>query len=144
LKPDEYIREPFIWDDNEKDKLRTTWETPKYSTDATVRSLAKQKDDPMVPCIIIIKSFISYRNASKVLTYGGIETSPLSIRELVSLIRVYEGEQRLIIHNVSDVEITAKLESVNEFTTIDYKTHEGATVGRHRVVIPAYASVIMK
>jgi glycosidase len=90
------------------------------------------------------KSFISYRNTSKVLTYGGIETSPLSIRELVSLIRVYEGEQRLAIHNVSDVEITAKLESVNEFTTIDYTSHEGARLEGTVLVIPAYASVIMK
>jgi alpha-amylase len=143
LKPDEYIREPFIWDDGEKDKLRTTWETPKYSTDETVRSLAKQRDDPG-SLYNYYKSFISYRNTSKVLTYGGIETSPLSIRELVSLIRVHEGEQRLAIHNVSDVEITAKLESVNEFTTIDYTSHEGARLEGTVLVIPAYASVIIK
>jgi hypothetical protein len=71
-----------------------------------------------------------------VLTYGGIETSPVSIRELVSFIRVYEGEQRLIIHNVSDVEITAKLEGVNEFTTIDYKTNDVATLEGITLVIP--------
>jgi hypothetical protein len=69
---------------------------------------------------------------------------PVSIRELVSFIRVYEGEQRLIIHNVSDVEITAKLEGVNEFTTIDYKTNDVATLEGITLVIPAYASVIMK
>lgn len=144
MKPDEYIREPFIWDDSEKDKFRTTWEVPKYSTDATVQSLAKQKEDP-TSLYNFYKSFISYRNSSQVLTYGGIETSPMRIRELVSLIRAYEGERRLIIHNVSDVEITAKLESeLNDFTTIDYKTNEGVKLEGNTLVIPAYTSVILK
>ncbi|MBK8291611.1 MAG: hypothetical protein IPK96_12445 [Flammeovirgaceae bacterium] len=82
---------------------------------------------------------------ARCLAYGGIGNLPVSIRELVSLIRVYKGDRSLIIHNVSDVEITTKLESeLNEFTSIDYKTNERVTLDGNTLVIPAYASVIMK
>ncbi len=43
MKPDEYIREPFLWDEGKKDPLQTTWEIPKYSTDKTVIPLKQQK-----------------------------------------------------------------------------------------------------
>ncbi len=46
LKPDENIREPFLWDVKSKDKGRTSWIKPKYTTEKTVTPLAKQKDDP--------------------------------------------------------------------------------------------------
>lgn len=144
VKPDEYIREPFIWEDGEKDKLRTTWETPKYSTDATVQSLASQKSDP-ASLYNFYKNIISYRNTSKILTYGGIETSSLKVRELVSFIRVFEGNKRLVIHNISDVEITARLDTdLRDFTLIDFGTNTGIKVDGNTVVIPAYASLVMK
>jgi alpha-amylase len=35
-KPDQGIREPFLWDTKEKDKSRTTWEKPFNSNDSTM------------------------------------------------------------------------------------------------------------
>lgn len=144
VKPDEYIREPFIWDEGKKDADQTSWEIPRYSTDQTVIPLAKQKNDPN-SLYNFYKKFINYRNSSSVLTYGGIENSPLQVREMVSFIRKYKNEVLLIIHNISDVELTLKREGeLAGFDEIDFTTHVGVTKNENELIIPAYTSVVLK
>jgi glycosidase len=144
VKPDEYIREPFIWDEGEKDTEQTSWETPKYSTDQTVIPLAKQKNDPN-SLYNFYKKFINYRNSSSILTYGSIENSTLQVREMVSFIRKNENGVLLIIHNISDVELTLKREGeLAGFDEIDFTTNAGVTKNEDELIIPAYTSVILK
>lgn len=143
-KPDEFIREPFVWAEGANEKMQTRWEKPTYSTDQTVIPLTKQKDDPK-SLYNFYKRFIHYRNSSEVLTYGSIESSPLSVQELVSFIRRKGDEQRLIIHNVSDVEITVRLENeLSDFSKVDFISEGEAEIKDLVIVIPAYASVIVK
>ena len=79
------------------------------------------------------------------LTYGSIESSPLSVQELVSFIRRKGDAQSLIIHNVSDVEITVRLENeLSDFSKVDFISEGEAEIKDHVIVIPAYASVIVK
>lgn len=144
VKPDEYIREPFIWDEGKKDAEQTSWETPKYSSDQTVTPLAKQVNDPN-SLYNFYKKFIYYRNSSSILTYGSIEHSPLRVREMVSFIRKNEDGIRLIIHNISDVELTLKREGeLAGFSEIDFTTHAGVTKNEDELIIPAYTSIILK
>jgi len=143
VKPDEYIREPFLWDEANKDTEQTSWETPKYSTDQTVIPLAKQMKDPS-SLYNFYKSFISYRNSSSVLTYGSIENTTLQIRELVSFVRKYESNERLIIHNISDVEITLKHEQLSGFDEVEFTSGERAEVNGDEFIVPAYTSVVLK
>ncbi|MEQ1587938.1 MAG: alpha-amylase family glycosyl hydrolase, partial [Cyclobacteriaceae bacterium] len=144
VKPDEYIREPFIWDEGKKDAEQTSWETPKYSTDQTVIPLSKQKNDPN-SLFNFYKKFINYRNSSSILTYGSIENSPLQVREMVSFIRKNENGVLLIIHNISDVELTLKREGeLADFDEIDFTTNTGVTKNEDELIIPAYTSIILK
>jgi glycosidase len=144
VKPDELIREPFIWDAGTTDKMQTSWEKPTYSTDQTVTPLAIQKNDP-TSLYNFYKNFIHYRNSSKALTYGSIENTNLNIRELVSFIRKEDTEERLIVHNVSDVEITLLLENeLSKFKEVDFVSMGKINKDGKAWVIPAYASVVFK
>src|SRR6185436_18822754 len=98
-KPDEFIREPFIWDVDKKDAMQTTWEVPKFSTSSTIIPLSKQKDD-MNSMYQFYKKMIHYRNGSKALTLGEIENSNLNISEVVSFLRKYGEEEVLVLNNV--------------------------------------------
>lgn len=144
VKPDEYIREPFLWDYDAHDKMQTSWEVPKYSNDKTVTPLIKQKEDPS-SIYHFYQKFIHYRNSSKVLTYGSIETAPINIREVVSFIREKDGEKRLVLHNISDVEVTIKLvETLVGYETIEFDSFNTASISNNEVRLPAYASVVLK
>lgn len=144
MKPDEYIREPFLWDYDAADQTQTHWEAPKYSQDETVIPLTKQKDDP-TSLYSFYKKFIHYRNSSKALTYGSIETAPINIREVVSFIRKKDGENLLILHNISDVEVTVKLtDALSDYKTMAFDSFQSASINGNEVRLPAYASVILK
>ncbi|HPW63599.1 MAG TPA: alpha-amylase family glycosyl hydrolase [Cyclobacteriaceae bacterium] len=143
LKPDEYIREPFLWDEENKDTEQTSWETPKYSTAQTVIPLAKQKAD-LYSLYNFYKKFINYRNSSSVLTYGSIENTSLQVRELVSFVRKHERDERLIIHNISDVEITLKREQLTGFDEVEFTTGERVEAHENEFIVPAYTTVVLK
>lgn len=139
VKPDEYIREPFLWDEGKKDKLQTTWEEPKYSTDKTVTPLSKQKKDPN-SIYNFYKKWIAYRNGSKALTYGSIEQSSIKSREVINFFREKDEEKLWVFHNVSDVEVTLPL---NEKYKIDFKTSEALKLNDNELVLPAHSSAIL-
>ncbi len=144
VKPDEYIREPFIWDVDAKDQTQTRWEEPKYSNDQTVVPFVRQKEDP-ASLYNFYKKFIHYRNSSKVLTYGNIDTTPLKITEVVSFIREKDGDKRLVLHNVSDVVLTIDLqEFFSEYQTIEFDSSESANVDDGELTLPPYASIVLK
>ncbi len=143
-KPDEFIREPFIWDVDKNDAMQTTWEASKFSTSSTVVPLSKQKDDAN-SMYQFYKKLIHYRNGSKALTQGEIENSNLNISEVVSFIRKSGEEEVLVLNNVSDVEVTVKLTEGNaKFDAIDYDSNGAAKLQDGALVLPAYSTVILK
>ena len=143
-KPDEYIREPFIWDSGTGVAMQTSWEEPKYSTEQTVTPLSKQMNDPQ-SLYNFYKKLIHYRNGSKTLTLGAIDNTKLDIVEVVSFKRRYEEDELLILNNVSDVEVTIHLTGENEkFDAIDYDASEAATLNNGELRIPAYSTLILK
>ena len=143
LKPDEYIREPFLWDEDRKDPMQTTWEVPKYSTDKTVVPLRKQKEDPN-SVFNFYKKWISYRNANEILTLGELSTTPFQIDEVVSMVRTLGDKKLLALHNLSDVEVTVPLSEVGEFTKIDFAPQDGVILSGHQIILPAHSSAVLK
>lgn len=144
IKPDEYIREPFLWATGKEDKMQTSWEEPRYSTDQTVAPLSVQEKDPN-SLYNFYKKFVNYRNSSSALTYGTIEYSPLSIRELVSFVRVSGEERRLVIHNISDVEVTIKMEGeLASYSRVEFISKGEVVIEGVEWKIPAYSSIIIK
>jgi glycosidase len=143
-KPDEFIREPFLWDVDKKDAMQTTWEVPKFSTASTVTPLSQQeKDDNSM--YQFYKKLIHHRNGSKALTQGEIENTNLNISEVVSFIRKSGEEELLVLNNVSDVEVTVKLVEGNaKFDATDYASDGAAKLQDGALVLPAYSTVILK
>jgi len=138
-KPDEYIREPFLWDEAGKEKLQTTWEEAKHSTDQTVVPLSKQMDDPN-SIYRFYKKWISYRNKSKALTYGTIEAWPIRSREVVNFFRQKDEERLWVFHNVSDVEVTLPIEGKYK---LNFATQEKVKFENNEIVLPAHSTAIL-
>ncbi len=143
MKPDEYIREPFIWDVEKKEVTQTTWESPKYSTSETVVPLSRQSGDPS-SLYSFYKKLIHLRNASKALTFGSIEDSGLNMMEVVSFIRKYEGEELLVLTNISDVEVTIPLTGENSrFDAVQYDAEGTSKLNSGELKLPAFSTVIL-
>lgn len=143
--PDAYVREPFIWDDDKKDKMQTSWEVPQFSTDKTVVPLRIQKDDSN-SLYNFYRKIIKFRNSSAALTYGDIEGTGLNIVEVVSFIRKHEMQEVLVLHNVSDVEVSVALENdISKFNEIDYDSQGGKiAIEDGSIKLPAYTTVVLK
>jgi alpha-amylase len=144
-KPDPQIREPFIWDTGKKDDLQTAWEAPQYSTDQTVVPFSRQKDDA-ASLYNFYKKLIRYRNSSAALTYGDIDHSGRGPGEIVSFIRRYNNSELLVLHNISDVEITVPLDGdISRFNEIDFDTAgDRIAIQDGALTLPAYSTAVLK
>ena len=143
MKPDEYIREPFIWDEDKRDPMQTTWEIPKYSTDKTVVPLRTQKDNPN-SLYNFYKRWIAYRNSNECMTFGDLSATPFHIREVISAVRTQGDKKCLALHNLSDLEITVSLDEVAEFNKIDFSTSSEISLSGNKLKLPAYSSAVLK
>ena len=142
-KPDQYIREPFIWDVKAKDKSRATWIAPRYNADSSVVSAAQQIKDK-TSIYNHYKTFIQLRNTSKALTYGEIEPVSLPNKEICAFIRSANDESVLVLHNLSKTNVTLNLsDNVREYSKVLFSSKE-ATLKNSALIIPAYSSVILK
>ena len=141
-KPDQYIREPFIWDAKAKDRSRTTWIAPRYSADSSVVPAVQQiKDKSSI--YNHYKTFIQLRNTSKALTYGELEPVILANKELCAFVRATNDESVLVLHNLSQTDVTLALpDALAEYSKLVFKNKD-ATVKSGMVMIPAYSTLIL-
>ncbi|HNT50231.1 MAG TPA: hypothetical protein PKK67_06575, partial [Cyclobacteriaceae bacterium] len=70
----------------------------------------------------------------------------IAVNEVVALIRKYENEERLlIIHNISDGEVTLKPEGqLAAYSKIEFVSQGEVKMDKNGLVLPAYTSVILK
>jgi alpha-amylase len=144
MKPDEYIREPFIWDLNGKDPGQPTWITPRYSTSNTVTPLSQQKADEN-SLYHFYKRLIELRNRSKALTYGNIETTNISAQEIISFKRKMGSEDLLVLHNISDTELTVFIDAdIAKYKQVIYASNTDASLSKDEILLPAFSTLIVK
>ncbi|MEP2294710.1 alpha-amylase family glycosyl hydrolase [Algoriphagus sp.] len=106
LKPDENIREPFLWDEKEKDTGRTSRIEPVYTTDATVTPLAAQKNDPE-SYFNHYKNLISLRNTNPALAIGTLELPEEEFpSEIMAYARKSDNQEIFVIHNLGKKEVS--------------------------------------
>ncbi|WP_100627456.1 alpha-amylase family glycosyl hydrolase [Algoriphagus formosus] len=109
LKPDEHIREPFLWDVKAKDEGRATWIEPKYSIDSEVTPLALQRNDPN-SIFNHYKSLINLRNTYPALALGKLSLPSSEYpKPIMAYSRVHEGQEIFAVHNLGDEEISIEL-----------------------------------
>jgi glycosidase len=142
-KPDQYIREPFLWDTKENDKARAHWISPRYSTDSSLVAEKQQEKDP-ASMFNYYKTFIALRNNSKALTFGEMEPVDLNSREICSFIRTYEDESLLVIHNLSKAVIDVNLpEALTGYNKVLFK-NKNAGLSNKAVQLSPYSTLILK
>ncbi len=99
-KPDEYIREPFLWNIEGEDSGQTNWEIPYASSSKTVKPLFYQKDDRM-SIFNHYKSLINLRNQNPALSQGSISPIATGNSKIVSFFRYSGTQEAIIIINLS-------------------------------------------
>jgi alpha-amylase len=142
-KPDQFIREPFLWDVKGKDKSRASWEVPRNSTDSSIIPVAQQMKDKN-SIYNHYKTFIQLRNGSKALTYGEVEPVSLNDPALCAFIRTSEGESAFVVHNLSKSDVTITVpDELKEYRKMTFRNKE-AILKNNNLKIPAYSTVILQ
>ncbi|MBM3177065.1 MAG: alpha-amylase [Bacteroidetes bacterium] len=140
-KPDEQIREPFLWKNIEADHDRTRWEQAVYSTDATVVPLEQQWNDKH-SIHQHYKDWITFRNSSAALTYGSIEVFDVGDSRIIGFVRRHQNESLLVFHNLSDNSIAIKVPQ--EFSEILFSANGQGSVAGLEVTLAGNSSVVLK
>lgn len=106
-KPDEFIREPFLWDYREKDRQRARWMKPKYSKSKTVTPLSGQVNEAD-SLFNHYKRLIYFRKSNPVLAniHGYIEPLLPDDPRIVAFRRKSGDQEVWVIHNLSSVTLT--------------------------------------
>jgi alpha-amylase len=141
IKPDEYIREPFLWGD---DALETKWIHPNYSTENAVVALrAQQRDKESL--YNHYKEAIRYRNERKILTMGDIKPIHRLPHEVIGFMRTWEDKSLIVFHNVSDRLISFTLEDdLIFYKGIDWQTSPHVSRTGYILSIPPLSTVVLK
>ncbi|HLA56568.1 MAG TPA: alpha-amylase family glycosyl hydrolase [Flavobacterium sp.] len=142
-KPDQNIREPLIWDVKAKDKSRTKWMEPKFTTDATVIPAAAQVKDKN-SIYNFYKMFINLRNHSKALTYGELEPLAFGNPAVCGFLRTATDDTVLVLHNLSDAPISLALPTAQAGYGKVYFTNNKAGVKNGTAILPAYSTLVLK
>ena len=109
-KPDQFIREPFLW--SHFDKGQTSWTKAKYNLPGKVKSLSEQFEDDH-SFYQYYKKFIALRHGNEVLKNGSLEALPIKGKAICAFRRVL-GEQHLeVYHNLSPKNQIIKSEGIN-------------------------------
>jgi len=140
-KPDEHIREPFLWDIKGNDKGRTRWIEPIYSLEETVTPLAIQKS-MSTSYFNHYKEIIKLRNSHRALALGNLELYEGELQQpLMAFFRKYKNQQIFVAHNLSDIE--QNLEVPEDYQHILYK-YGMSELEKNWVKLPAYSTIVIE
>lgn len=110
-KPDEYIREPFLWKPFAADTGRTRWMQPKYNTDKKTTPLSGQRKRKNA-MYSHYRYLIQLRKKHAPLNNGLLEPVTTSNRSISAYWRKHGEQSFLIVHNVSDEQEEVFLDNV--------------------------------
>lgn len=146
VKPDEGIREPFLWHRRNQDRQRTYWQRGKHSTSQRIRPLAIQKDDP-ASLFNHYKRLINYRNSHPVLNDNVSRLHQTGIRQkgIIAFVRQGNTGQRvLVIHNLTKTPQMVVLSPTEYWChQVVFETLSGSALAHDQLTIPAYSCVVL-
>jgi alpha-amylase len=136
-KPDEWIREPFLWSDDYK----TTWERNKHNNNTV--PVEEQLEDPN-SLVNYYKELIHVRRSHEALIKGEINKTTLKADGLVVFERVTETESLLVVLNMSGKEVDLTItEKYADYTSIYYSDKQ-ASLKNEILKLPAYSTTILQ
>lgn len=145
-KPDESIREPFLWDVGPNDRLRARWRRATYSTSRTVVPLARQQADPN-SLFNHYKRLIHWRNSHPVLNDNLSRIAETGIRQrgIVAFIRRQPANNRrvLVVQNLTRKPIVVVLPTdLSGFTRLVFATLPQTALTDGQLRLPAYGCAV--
>lgn len=142
-KPDEFIREPFLWNIEGEDSGQTHWELPYASNSKTVKPLEFQKSDPR-SLYNTYKDLLKLRNESPGIQSGGIVTMKTGNKNIVAYYRTGEPDSYLILINLSPyMQRIAAPQSLNRYKPV-FKTHSVFKGSDQGIALQPYSSFVLK
>lgn len=144
-KPDEEIREPFIWKNDKDSTEQTKWQANKHNREFDEKSVESQLENEH-SLLNYYKKLIHVRRSHNALIEGEIESALTKHAGTVIFKRTASDSSLLIIHNVSSEDLSFQLsDKENGFTEIYFKTKNEATISEkaNQVNIPAYSTLIL-
>ena len=136
MKPDNYIREPFLWSKTSLED--TTWLKPKYSVPPAVTPLDEQMNDPK-SIYQYYQTWIKYRNTHPALNNGSIEFVFPEFPNILAYVRGNKSERIMVIHNLADKAVEIKM--MDPYTILAPGPNQ---LDEHRLLIPRYGSTLLK
>jgi glycosidase len=97
-KPDEKIREPFIWNSTDMSK-NTSWEV--ITSDTSKVAVDVQKDNKE-SLLNFYKSILNTRNNYPALRYGEVKSIKTDDNNIMAMERIYEDETAYVLINGND------------------------------------------
>jgi alpha-amylase len=142
-KPDENIREAFIWNKRHEDKDRTNWRKPVYNTDSKTTPLKLQIEDEN-SLFNHYRKLIALRKSVPALAQispPNLQKSSIINKKVVSFIRPHENGDVLVIQNITseNVEVLAKEKVADVFFSTKVSKLEG-----QKAKLDAYGILVLK
>jgi alpha-amylase len=139
-KPDEFIREPFLWGD---EQVRPNWMSAKFSVPDSIANVTMQTDDKS-SLMNHYKKLIAYRNSSKPLTFGSINTITGLPPAIIGFTRTFETKTEVVFHNISGrTTMFSVSPDFKIIKNVSFTSDKGVTLNENQLTLPAYATVIL-
>lgn len=135
VKPDKYLREPFLWSD--RSASDTSWLKPHFSKRPDVIPLDEQQKDAQ-SIYQFYKKWIGLRNAHPALQQGAIDFIPPEFPHVLAYMRTTKKERLMVIHNLDEKELEVRI--MDPFESLDpaFSRHE-----ENKLLLPAFGSVVL-
>ncbi|HAA14206.1 MAG TPA: alpha-amylase [Cytophagales bacterium] len=118
VKPDEEIREPMVWGAPGEDPVQSTWREPVHSTHEAVTPANQQYNDKG-SLWAHYQMLVQQRKASPALLNGAMVPVDLQVDGLLAYYRQAEDEKVLLVHNLTDEEISLTQDMLPEGVELD-------------------------
>ncbi|ARK12124.1 alpha-amylase family glycosyl hydrolase [Fibrella sp. ES10-3-2-2] len=145
MKPDEHIREPFIWNVGKNDPNRARWMPARYSTSRTVRPLAQQQTDP-TSLFQHYKRLIAFRNGHPILTDNRSRLRLSGIRQkgIIAFGRQNAQGSVWIVQNLSKSPINVVLSAAEQAVdAVQFHTLPGTLLTEGTLALPAFGLAVL-
>ncbi len=136
MKPDEHIREPFLWADNQSED--TLWMKPTYSVPPNVTPLESQINDPN-SIYNYYKKWIKIRREHPKMALSKLDFVQLEIHHVLAYTLSGPTEKLMVIHNLSAQPADIPIPD-NSILLSNNKNQ----IKENKIIVGAYSSVLIQ
>lgn len=136
-KPDEEIREAFLWDTRWQDNDRTNWRKPRYNTDSKTTPLKQQLADAQ-SLYNHYKTLIALRNTQPALgqlSPPNLKESELNTEKVIAFVRPHVSGDLLVIQNTDSQRFEVKIPPFKEIIYGEPSDINGNLISEYGLII---------